>query len=51
MLVQEEAKAGCLGCAYEDAKKCPADNGQLEFDFGPCTDGDKSIIFKENKDE
>lgn len=46
----EKAKAGCMGCTYEDKPTCPADDGQLEFNFEPCTrDGDAVILKEESK--
>ena len=46
-MVIEKAKAGCMGCAYENEPTCPADDGQLNFDFGPCVKDGEDIIYKE----
>lgn len=40
------SKAGCLGCIYEKAETCPADEGNGETHFQACTSAEgESMIF------
>lgn len=51
-LVLQKAKAGCMGCYYENKDKCPTEKeGSKDRDFSVCSSETEALIFVEVPEE